>query len=234
MKIAIMQPYLFPYLGYFQLIKQVDCFVVYDDAQYKKGGWVNRNRILYKNEAYLFTFGVSKASYQLPINERYFSNKFNEDKSKFCRILIDAYSTAPFYHDVINLVGGILDTPEKNVARFNERSLKIICDYLDIKTPFLAASQLCGVNPESRAQKKVIEIVKAVGGKKYINPIGGLELYSKEIFKEHSLDLSFLRMKDINYKQVGESFLPSLSIIDVMMFNSKETVKHFLEEYELT
>ena len=125
MKLASMQPYLFPYLGYFQLIRAAGRFVVSDDVQYIRGGWINRNRILSGNKPLLFTFSVKRASHSLNINERYFSEKNAEDKKGFIHMLHSAYAKAPYYDPTIRLIHNILENREQNVSHFIEQSIKI-------------------------------------------------------------------------------------------------------------
>ncbi|MGG3887079.1 WbqC family protein [Brevibacillus panacihumi] len=233
MRVAIMQPYLFPYLGYFQLINTVDCFVIYDNVQFMKGGWINRNRILYQNDAYMFTFGVRKASYTLNINERYYSQRYEDDKNDFLRILQLAYRGAPNYSIISSLVEDILDSNERNVATLNTRSIIKICEYLNIQTKIIYSSKLGNKDLSLKGQDRVIHMVGEVGGKMYINLIGGTSLYSPQLFQAHSIGLSFLRMRDVSYKQFSETHVPCLSILDVLMFNSIDNIKILLGEFEL-
>lgn len=232
MKLAIMQPYLFPYIGYFQLINAVDKFVAYDDVQYRKGGWINRNRILLNGKDHLFTFGVKKDSFQLNINQRFFSNNLDEELYNFFSLLEGAYKNAPFFSQVMELLKSVLIHSDKNIAITLTQSLKCICWYLDIKTPFLLSSDIPIVT-DLKGEDRVIALNKYLGADHYINPIGGIELYSKETFMQNGLKLSFLRSKNIQYSQLGGTFVPSLSIIDLLMFNSKEQLQRFLNEYEI-
>ena len=232
MKIGIMQPYLFPYIGYFQLINAVDIFIIHDDVQYIQAGWINRNRILYTGREFLFTFGVKKDNYTKKINERYFSDNFLKEKKKFLGTLRIAYSKAPNYDVTFDLVEGILNEQEKNISIMTTKSLKIICSYLQIETQFSISSQL-EKNNSLTSQDRVIELNKKSNSSHYINPIGGMELYSKEKFLAHGIQLSFLKPKDIVYQQFQNGFIPWLSIIDVLMFSSIEETKNMLNQYEL-
>jgi len=231
-KLAIMQPYLFPYLGYFQLINSVDLFVVYDDVQYIKGGWINRNRILLEDRDYLFTFPVKKGSLDDRIYERYFSDDFPIFAKRFKRTLEVAYRDAPNYLDAMSLITKVLDSDDLNIARFISRGLRIICDYLSIEAKFILSSEI-EKDPALKGQDRVIEINRLLGSTHYINPIGGMELYCKEVFRKAGIELSFLKMRPLIYKQYGDEFVPNLSIIDVMMFNSREKIKELLGEYDL-
>lgn len=233
MRVGIMQPYLFPYIGYFQLIKSVDEFVICDDVQYIKRGWINRNRILMNGEPKLFVFSLKKGHQSLNINERYFSSKFKEERDKFLKTIECVYKKAPYYHKVLPILYDILscDT-DIDISKHIYNSLKIICKLLNINTKFRISSEMTKDN-ELKCQDKVIDIVKRLNGDVYINSIGGKMLYSKEEFKNNNIDLFFIKRKDIVYKQYDNNFVPDLSIIDVMMFNSKEAVEEMLNMYEL-
>jgi hypothetical protein len=232
MKLAIMQPYLFPYIGYFQLINIVDKFIIYDDVQYIKGGWINRNRILLNQQAHLFTFSIKNDSTFLNINQRYFTNKFDKEKEKFFKIVDSAYRKAPFYSNTKKLLESILSTDEMNISAMITKSLILICDYLDISTEFYISSEIHKDNT-LKGEKRVICINKCLNSKHYINSIGGETLYSKDIFKENDIQLSFIKPKLFEYQQFQHLFVPWLSIIDILMFNSIETIQKMLQEYEL-
>jgi hypothetical protein len=232
-KIAIMQPYLFPYIGYFQLIHDVDLFVIHDDVQYIKGGWINRNRILVNGgEEYLFTFSLQKSSSSAKINERFFSKEIKNEKLKFLRMIEHSYKRAPFFYNIKPIIQDIMDYEQRNISDFISYSLKVICEYLEIKTPFIYSSCI-DKNDNLKGEARVIDINKSLHSTCYINPIGGVELYSKSRFKQEGIDLYFLKPKLIHYKQFNSDFVPWLSIIDVLMFNSKDTIRTFLDEYEL-
>ena len=237
MKIAIMQPYLFPYLGYFQLIKAVDFFGIGDDVQYIKGGWINRNRILANKVPYTFTFSVKKDSYQKVIKERFFSENFDVEKDKLVRILAMHYKKAPYFSNTMEVINSIFEFRETNVSKFIVHQLSTLCQYLDINTTFLDSDlwQIDGnsnISVEERAIKKLGRL-NEIGINHFVNPVGGKELYTKGFFKENNFELSFLEHKEIVYKQFNNEFTPRLSILDVMMFNSTEEINDMLKEYTL-
>lgn len=233
MKVGIMQPYLFPYIGYFQLIKSVDKFVIYDDVQFIKGGWINRNNILVNNKKTNFVINLKNDSYTLNINERYITDKWEYERKKMIKTLNLAYAKAPNYKEAMPVLESILSqSNDKNIADFITFSLKKICEYLEIDTEFIISSQLEKEN-ELKGQDKVIHIVKKIGGNKYINSYGGMELYSKEDFKDDGIELLFIKPQKIEYKQFNEEFISNLSIVDILMFNSKESIIDMLDNYEV-
>lgn len=233
MKLGIMQPYLFPYLGYFQLIGAVDTFVIYDDVQYIKRGWINRNNIQLNRSSHLFTFGVKRDTTTKPINQRFYSeDTYNSTKRNFIDKLFQSYNKAPYFNEVNKLVTEILSHKNLNVSEFNANCLRMVCDYMNIPTPFIFSSSL-EREKNLKGQEAVIEINKLLGGHCYINAIGGMELYSPEEFEKDRIELWFIKTDEIKYPQFGEQFIPNLSIIDVLMFNSQKKIEELLNSYEL-
>lgn len=231
MKLAIMQPYLFPYLGYWQMMNAVDRFVVYDDVNYIKGGWINRNYILSNGAPHLFTLSLDKASPFKKINETEIKPG-PENRSKVLSFIRNAYMKAPYFKAVFPLLEDIFGQEENNLALFLFNHFRKVCGYIGIKTELLLSSDIEKDN-SLRAQDKVIEINKKLNAAQYINAIGGQELYSRDDFAANGLRLSFIRMKPETYPQFGNEFVPNLSIIDVMMFNSPENIRRLLSSYEL-
>lgn len=232
MKLGIMQPYFLPYIGYFQLINLVDNFVIYDDVQYIKGGWINRNRILVNGKPSLFTLRIKNDDYRLYINERFLVNNRDYENKKIIKSIALAYGRAPYFGQVMPVLEDILSFDEKNLAKFIRNSLKVLCDYMSINTKFITSSQI-EKNESIRGQERVIEINKILKSSKYINAIGGTELYSKEEFKSNGIELNFIKTREIEYKQFNNDFVNNLSIIDVLMFNSKEEINELLNQYDL-
>jgi len=228
-----MQPYLFPYLGYFQLINAVDIFVISDDVQYIKQGWVNRNYILSNRKPLLFTFSVKKDIMTKNMNQRSYSEgTYNSTRDKFLRTLFHSYRKAPYFKEVNELITEILSYEDHNVSEFNTNSLKKLCNYMNINTQFVLSSSL-EKEKGLRGQETVIATNKLLGVRCCINAIGGLELYSPEKFEESGIKLKFIKMNKIKYCQFNGQFIPNLSIIDVLMFNSEEEVERLLNNYEL-
>lgn len=231
-KVGMMQPYLFPYLGYFQLISAVDEFVLGDDLQYVKESWINRNRILMHGKERLISFPLRKSEIRTKINEKVFADGINGEIDRLVRVLYAAYAKAPCYKKVFPLLEEILRYPEMNLARYAENSIRKICAFLDISTPIHVASDLDIVDVADK-QDRVIKTVKKLEGEIYINFIGGVELYDFARFAEHRVRLRFHKIDDIRYQQFGDEFIPLLSIIDVLMFNDVPEVKRLLSCYSL-
>ena len=228
MKLAIMQPYLFPYIGYFQLIHAVDTFVVYDDVNFMKGGWINRNFILSQGKKSRITLQLQGASSNLLINQV----RVGGNKMKLLKSIQQSYSKAPLFSSVYPLIEEILLYEETNLAKFIDYGLRRVCNYLGITPKWYLSSDLkkdsilCG-------QDKVLAICAELGASQYINALGGRDLYEREVFSNQGVKLSFLEPKEIEYSQFGRVFEPGLSIIDVMMYNNVEQCSHWLKEYSL-
>jgi len=228
MKLGIMQPYFFPYIGYFQLIQAVDQFVIYDDVNYIKQGWINRNRILLDGHEHMVTLAVKGASSFKPINRL----EIGDNRNKLLQTISQAYAKARFFSDAIIVVEKVLGNPERNLARFAAESICKVLEYLNIPTPLLVSSMIEKDN-ELKGADKILQLCKILGATQYINAIGGKSLYEKEIFLKEGILLKFLKTRPFSYPQLGNDYVPWLSIIDVMMFNSPATIHLMLTEYEL-
>lgn len=222
-----MQSYFFPYIGYFQLIHAVDKFVIYDDVNYIKQGWINRNRILLNGKEFLITLKLDKAgSFKLINNINIIDNK-----TKMLKTIKQAYCKAPYFSEVFSLLEKIFHCKEQNLSKFLINSIVLLCKYLDINTKILISSDFKKDN-KLKGEAKVIHICKLLKADQYINAIGGMELYSKENFKKEGIDLKFIKSKPVKYEQFDNEFVTSLSIIDVLMFNHVSKVNNFLNEIE--
>lgn len=231
MKLAIMQPYFFPYIGYFQLIAAVDLFIVYDNIKYTKKGWINRNRMLQNGKDVMFSLPIRSDSDYLDVCERELSSDFNRDK--LLNQFKGAYRRAPHFEQTFPLIEKILRHENANLFRFLKHSLVKTCEHLGIATEIRNSSDIA-IDHTLRNQDKVIALCEAVDASTYVNAIGGTELYSKEAFQGKGINLKFIRSKPFEYSQFGDEFVPWLSIIDVMMFNPLETIQACIStNYEL-
>ncbi|OFY92905.1 MAG: hypothetical protein A3K10_08555 [Bacteroidetes bacterium RIFCSPLOWO2_12_FULL_31_6] len=232
MKIAIMQPYVFPYIGYFQLINAVDKFIFYDDVNYIKRGWINRNRILVNNEEKLFTIPVLQASQNKLINEIALGmdNKWLKD---FYSTLEQNYKKAPYYEPTLALIKTIFNQPHKTISELATTSIIHISNHLKLSTVFELSSLNYAETKGMEKADRLIEICKLSNADTYINPSGGKELYNKPYFKTKGIDLFFIENELTPYQQFNDKFVGGLSIIDVLMFNSKTDTHKLLSSYQL-
>jgi hypothetical protein len=231
MKVAIMQPYFLPYIGYFQLINAVDVFVIFDDVNYIKKGWINRNTILVNGNGFLFNIPLQEVSQNKLINQISIEEDSNWKKS-LLKTLTLTYKKAPFFAEVFQIIENIIEYDEKNLAKFIAYSLRKICSLLAIETTIMVSSEI-EKNNDLKGQDKIIEICKKLEATNYINAIGGQELYNSDTFSNCQISLNFIKSEPIQYTQFDNDFIPWLSIIDVIMFNSVEETKLLLNKYEL-
>lgn len=222
MRLAIMQPYFFPYIGYFQLIAAVDQFVVYDNIKYTKKGWINRNRFLQNGKDAVFSLPLKKDSDSLDVCERELASDF--DRERLLNQLRGAYRRAPHFEQTFPLIEQVMQYPEKNLFLFLHNSIVQVCAHLGITTKIIVSSEVA-IDHQLQAQDKVLALCEALGANTYVNAIGGVELYSKETFLKKSIELQFIKSLPFKYSQFGNEFVPWLSIIDVMLFNPLSAVQ---------
>ena len=231
MKLAIMQPYFFPYVGYFQLIAAVDLFIVYDNIKYTKKGWINRNRMLQNGKDVTFSLPLKNASDHLDVCERELAPDFKREK--LLNQIKGAYRGAPYFSQAFRLVEGILRCEDNNLFGFLHHSIVKTSEHLGITTQIKRSSDIA-IDHGLKNQDKVLALCEAVGAATYVNAIGGMGLYSKEAFQEKSVDLKFIHSRPFEYAQFGDAFVPWMSIIDVMMFNPADTIRNCIaNNYEL-
>lgn len=228
MKLAIMQPYFLPYIGYYQLMNAADTFVYYDDVTFIKQSWINRNRILLNGTSYLFTLELKGASSFKKINEIEVGN----NRQKLAKTFHQAYRYAPFFRDTESILNSIFNSSQSNLSKYIVEVQQLINNYLLIDTNFLLSSEI-DKNNLLRGEEKVIAICKKLGATEYINAPGGRNLYSKSTFSDDGISLSFLQPQEVTYNQFENAFIPWLSIIDIMMFNPVCEIKRMLNRYEL-
>ena len=229
--VAIMQPYFLPYIGYFQLINAVDEFVVYDNIQYTKKGWINRNRYLLNGSDSTFSIPLKKDRDWKDIIDRSIAEDF--DNKKLFRKIESAYKKAPNFASIIPIIEEIIFYEDKNLFRYIVFSLKKICNVLDIKTDIITSS-LIDIDHSLESQNRVIQICNSLKATNYINLSGGVDLYDYESFKDKGIALQFISSNQISYKQFNNEFVPFLSILDLLMFNNKETLNNFIHKVNLT
>ena len=228
MTLGIMQPYFMPYIGYWQLMAAVDTYVVYDDVNYIKGGWVSRNNILLNGQKHMFTITLNAASPNKLFNEI----TIKDDFKKFSRLIESAYRKAPYYDEVNALLERIYSYEDRSLGAFMMNSFQVVLDYLEIDTKLILSSSVEKDN-SLKAKDKVKHICHLLGAETYYNAIGGQELYDKDDFKADGIDLHFVKTDLTAYPQFKNDFIPGLSIIDVLMHNGKEGTKQLLNEYTL-
>lgn len=228
-----MQPYFFPYIGYFQLMNAVNEFVVYDNIEYTRKGWINRNRMLINGKDAYFTIPLQKDSDFLDVRERKISDDWKQERRKILGRIFESYRKAPFIDNVFPLVESCFYYEETNLFWYVFHSIEKISGFLNISTPLVVSSTI-DIDHNLRAAEKVIAICHSRKAQQYLNPIGGVELYNRDQFMKEGIELKFIRTGEVVYRQFDNKFVSSLSIMDVMMFNSVEKTGELLNRaYEI-
>jgi hypothetical protein len=228
MKVAIMQPYFFPYIGYFQLLNAVDTFVVYDNVNYIKKGWINRNRIILNKQEHLLTLPVQDISQNKHINQHF----LNSPQLEFERIkkkLFFAYNKSPNYLGLKRLIDDCFSYEETNIAIFNAYCLSVIAKYLGISCNFIMSSDLdLDLDVFKNPQDRIIQIIKQLDGDQYLNLPGGQKLYNHETFESENIGLEFIQPNTLEYLNLAEKFIPNLSILDIIANVEPKKIQSFL------
>lgn len=231
MKLAIMQPYFFPYLGYFQLIAAVDKFIIYDDVNFINRGWINRNNILINGKAGLISVPLNGASQNkrikdiLPLSEQKW-------RISLLKTIEQNYKKAPQFDMVYPMLQQVINNDAGTISDFNYLGIKSVCAYLGISTSLIPSSEIYA-NSELKGQYRILDICKKENATSYYNPIGGVELYDRKVFTQEDISLSFLKSESPPYKQLTDKFTPALSIIDLLMFASIDEIKFQLNRFRL-
>jgi hypothetical protein len=246
-----MQSYTFPYLGYFQLIKAVDKYILYDRLMFIKEAWMNRNKIRNAGTGSALQFMVpleGKSSNSLIKEVKIFS-KYDWRKKILNSIYLN-YRKAPEFEAVYELLEDIINFQTHYIAEFNNHSIIRICRYLGIDTQISTdesyfdelESKLIDretyfprYDHEQYPAKvlRVFEICRREKANVFYNAIGGTKLYNKDLFSKEGLKLGFIHTNDYNYEQGGDKFLSGLSIIDIMMYNSPDERNRLLDAYTI-
>lgn len=226
--LGVMQPYLFPYLGYYQLVMAVDKFVFYDDVTFIKGGYINRNNILANGKAQRFTVAVPGSSSNIKIRDL----NFDVNVKKVLRSIEQSYNKAPYFQDVYQLIEETLQDKNRNVAHICSNSIKKVFEYLETEKEFYNSSDI-GYDRSMSAADKLIAMSHIFDTQQYINTPGGRDLYDRTYFSNYGITLSFIEMRSCIYDQPTSEFISHLSMIDVLMWNSKKDVRQLLTKYEI-
>lgn len=235
MRVAIMQPYFFPYIGYFSLIKHTNQFILFDTVQYIRHGWIDRNRVLKQNNGWLYiNVPLINKSRSTIIQELKIDNQQDWKKKIFSQL--DTYKKiSPYYFQVRELMEKIFEKKYDSLVKFNHDSLIAICHYLNIQPEIKIFSEMnLNIDDANEPDEWALNICKSIGNiDEYWNPIGGQSFFDKSKYIAHGIDLKFQSINITNYDQKRNIFEPGLSIVDVLMFNSVDKVDDMLNKYTL-
>lgn len=232
MRLAVMQPYFFPYIGYFQLVQSVDTFVFFNDVNFIKKGWINRNSILHQHNAQPFVIPLVKASQNKRINETAVSD-FASWRTDFLHTLEFNYRKAPYFKSAYELIHALLHSKEDfMIDELAAKSVIAVAAYIGLKTKFLFSSDF--TYSGTGGQEKILDICRQLNASVYINPRNGAHQYNREVFADAGVELLFLQAVNMPYKQFSnDHFLPWLSVIDVLMFNAPEAIAEMVGQNQL-
>lgn len=231
-RLAIMQPYFFPYIGYWQLIHAVDRFVIYDDVNYIKGGWINRNRLLINGAPTYITVPLQQSSpYRRICDVALLPSSIW--RNKLIKTVETTYRKAPYFSEVFPVVEKLIHYEAGNLAEYLVYQLQTLATFMGIATEFVITSRHYE-NDHLSGQARVLDIIKREGAATYLNLQGGQLLYDSEIFCNEGIDLRFISMRPLPYKQMVAGFVPYLSIIDALMGINVVDIKHHLNSFDLT
>ncbi len=235
MKVALMQPYFFPYIGYWSLIKHTDKFILFDNVQYIRRGWIDRNRILKPNDGVQYVkVPLIKHSQSIKINE--IKINYMEDwKVKILRQLEHYKKKAPYYKETMSVIESALSIDTESIVKLNENIIVQVCKYLNVNVNLSTFSQMSlEIDDVKSSDEWALNICKAMGNvDEYWNPEGGISFYEKSKYTKAGINIKFLKVNLDKYEQGRDSFEPGLSIIDVMMFNSVEDINIMLDNFQL-
>lgn len=224
---AVMQPYIFPYIGYYQLVYAADYFILYDDVTFIKQSYINRNSILVSAQAKLFSLPVLGASSNVLIKDLSYGSA-----DKLLKTIKQSYCKAPYYKDVIDLISSTLTNDVRSISKINYLSVHSVFKYLGIEKKIIFSSEL-DYDRTAEREERLVALTKMHGCNNYVNSPGGKALYEKEYFAAKDIKLSFIESKISHYKQATTEFIPYLSIIDILMYCSKSEIVKMLNNYEL-
>jgi len=232
-KVGIMQPYFMPYIGYFQLMNFCDKLVVYDNIQFTKKGWIKKNKYLCEGKEKVFSLQIKNDSSKLNIDERFLANSCMQQNKKILRSIESCYRKAPFFDQTFKVLQECFLSEQDNLFDFIFNSILVLADHMDINTHILKSSSI-GANHQLKKQDRVIDLCLSMNAKTYINLSGGMELYSRDAFKDNNIDLIFMECINSKYDQNVDKFIERLSIIDMLMFVPMEEIKNlYLRDFKL-
>jgi hypothetical protein len=213
-----MQPYLFPYLGYFHLLDAVDKFVVLDDVKCPKNGWINRNRVLVNGSPVWFTVPLSSKTKQINEKEYLIDSKLGK---KLQLTLSMAYPRSPNLSTVLPWLQDLVDLKKDGVVKCNLDILRKSMGVLGMKSPEILVSSKLNVKKDLRGEEKILEICSLLDCETYVNLPGGVNLYNRVNFESRDIDLVFIQSNFNEYTQRTNTFVPRLSVLDLLLSENR-------------
>lgn len=235
MRLGIMQPYFFPYLGHFSLIKHTDEWIVFDTVQYIDRGWMNRNRIIHPDKPETLYVTVPVTAHRDTIIHDVEIDRSQPYAQRILGQLAASYQKrAPYYKTVAGLVGDCLADETHSLRDLNVLCLRRVCEYLGVPLNMRIFSQMnLPIAPVSSPDEWALNICKALGETDYLNPPGAREMFDRKKYADAGVQLRFLQFEPTPYNQKKRQFFENLSVLDAMMFCSPEEICAMLDVYTL-
>lgn len=218
-----MQPYFLPYLGYFRLLANSDKFIILDDVNYIKKGWINRNNFYLNEKSHRWTLPLTKISQNKKINElTIFEPEINLLKLK--KLITNIYyNKNKNQKKEFDLIDKIFENPEDcNISNFIEKSIIYLLKYYEISLEIHKSSNINIHDKYLKGQDRIISLCKYFNASVYLNLPGGIDLYSKEKFNRNNIALIFI---DVDHSIFKEQ---NISIIHYLFNYSKSDVRSYL------
>jgi hypothetical protein len=229
-----MQPYFFPYLGYFDVINCVDKWIVFDTVQYMKGGWINRNRVLHPKEGWQYvTVALRRHSHKAAIKDVEIADEQNWRRRIIGQLQHSYSKEAWCFKETITLVEDCLALEENSISRLNTFALGKVCARLGMRFDYSFFSEMhLELGPVKGPEDWVLRISKALGADEYVNSPGGIALYDEQKFRDSNIKLTFRNLPPLEYSCGSYEFIPNLSIIDLFMWNEPGLIKQYLDKHK--
>ena len=235
MRLGIMQPYFLPYIGYFSLLKNTDCFILFDSVQFIRHGWIERNRVLKPGRGWQYiSVPLMKHTQKTKITEIMIKNDIDWKDTIF-RQLEHYKKKSPFYKETIEVLSAALNLETESIVKLNKHILETICNYIGIKFDIKIFSKMnLSIDDVKAPDEWALNICKVIeNANEYWNPEGGLEFYDRTKYGKEGIDFKFLKMNIQKYSQRREEFIERLSIIDIMMFNRIDDIQKMIDDFVL-
>jgi hypothetical protein len=228
--LGIMQPYFFPYLGYFDLINCSEHWIVFDTVQYIRHGWVNRNRIHHPKTGDLYILVPLKNQHRDTVIKDVLIADDQNWKAKILGQFNHYKKTAPYFKETYAFIEDCLSIPEPSLSRLNTLILQKTCARLGIRFTFEVFSEMnLPIGKVDGPGDWALRISEALQAKEYVNPPGGVSLFDADKFKAANIKLTIRSIPAFAYPTRGYEYIPDLSILTVMAFNTPEQIKAFLD-----
>ena len=211
--VVIHQPDFMPYLGFFDRLLKADIYVIFDNVQYTRRAWMNRDKIKTKKGEGWLTVSTQKAPQDTPINRILLAEgSWREDNLNLLRT---NYRNSPFFHEIMPSIEELYKFPGTRMMDFNLASIQMLMQFFDIQIETVLASSL---EPQGKNNTMIIDIMKKLGYSRYLSGVGARDYFVPELYEQAGIEVIWQDFKHPVYPQQYDGFIPYLSSID-LLFN---------------